>query len=119
MRAFFGRAQIRALSRRYPCAVRLEKFQKNAIFQEIVAGGLDPSECDLTQGAAEVRISHVPSGSVFILGGDARRYTGSYVVGDSALSWPYVAQHILAMALHGLDHLFGGGGRRPQLPRMT
>jgi hypothetical protein len=91
MRRFFGRAQIRALSRRYPCAVRLEKFQKNAIFQEIVAGGLDPSECDLTQGAAEVRISHVPSGSVFILGGDARRYTGSYVVGDSALSWPYVA----------------------------
>jgi hypothetical protein len=32
---------------------------------------------------------------------------------------PEAVQHILAMALHGLDHLFGGGGRRPQLPPMT
>jgi hypothetical protein len=69
----------------------LEKFQKNAIFREIVEGGLDPIECELVEGAEEVRISHVPSGSVFILGGDALLYTGSYVVGDSALSWPYEA----------------------------
>ncbi len=54
-------------------------------------GGLDPIECDLDEGGAEVRISHMPSGSVFILGGDASRYTGSYVVGDSASSWPYEA----------------------------
>jgi hypothetical protein len=32
---------------------------------------------------------------------------------------PEAVQHVLAMALHGLDHLFGGGGRRPQLPPMT
>jgi hypothetical protein len=69
----------------------LEKFQKNAIFREIEAGGLDPRECDLAEGPEEVRISHMPSGSYFILGGDARRYTGSYVVGESTLLWPYVA----------------------------
>jgi len=71
--------------------VRLEKFQRNAIFRGIVEGGLNPFECELDEGAAEVRISHVLSGSVFILGGDARRYSGSYVVGDSALPWPYEA----------------------------
>jgi hypothetical protein len=29
---------------------------------------------------------------------------------------PEAVQHILAMALHALAHLFGGGGRPPQLP---
>jgi len=29
---------------------------------------------------------------------------------------PEAVQHILAMALQGLDHLFGDGGRPPQLP---
>jgi len=71
--------------------VQLEKFQRNAIFRGILDGGLDPIECELAESVVEVRIKHVPSGSVFILGGDARRYTGSYVVGDSALSWPYEA----------------------------
>jgi hypothetical protein len=71
--------------------VRLEKFQKNAIFREIVEGGLDPIECELAEDAEEVRIRHLPSGSFFILGGDARRYAGRYVVGDSALSRPYEA----------------------------
>jgi hypothetical protein len=69
--------------------VHLEKFQSNAIFEEIVAGGLDPSECDLTEGDAEIRISHMPSGSYFVLGGNALAYSGSYVVGNSAVSWPY------------------------------
>jgi hypothetical protein len=71
--------------------VRLEKYQRNAIFQEIVAGGLDPNECNLTGGDQEVSISHVPSGWYFILGGDARGYSGSYGVGDSTISWPYDA----------------------------
>lgn len=61
------------------------------MFQEIVAGGLDASACDLTEGAMEVRISHVPSGSYFILGGNALGYSGNYVVGDSAITWPYEA----------------------------
>ncbi len=69
--------------------MRLEKYQRNAIFQEIVEAGLDPNECDLTEGAKEVNISHVPSRSYFILGGDALRYSGSYAVGGSTISWPY------------------------------
>jgi len=32
---------------------------------------------------------------------------------------PEAVQHILAMALHGLDHLLRGGARPPQLPLMT
>jgi hypothetical protein len=68
--------------------VQLQKYQKNDIFLEIVAGGLDPNECDLTEGVEEVRISHVTSRSYFTLEGDARKYTGSYVVGDT-LPWPY------------------------------
>src|SRR5712692_7348659 len=71
--------------------MRLEKFQRNAMFKEIVAGGLDPNECDLTEGDAEVRVSHVPSGAFFILGGDATRYTGSYAVGSSTVTWPFEA----------------------------
>jgi hypothetical protein len=70
--------------------VRLEKFQSNTIFQGIVESGLAPIECELDEGA-EVRITHTPSGSVFILGGNALRYTGSYVVGHSALSRQYEA----------------------------
>jgi hypothetical protein len=48
-----------------------------AIFREIMVGGLDPIECELTEGAEEVGISHhLPSGSDFILGGGARRHIG-------------------------------------------
>jgi hypothetical protein len=69
----------------------LEKYQSNAIFRAIEAGGLAPDDCVLTDGAAEVRIRHVPSGSLFILGGTALRFTGSYTVGASAVVWPYDA----------------------------
>lgn len=55
------------------CAVG--RFQQNAIFREIVEGGLDPTEGDLTEGAEEVGISHLPSGSGVILGGGASRHT--------------------------------------------
>jgi hypothetical protein len=68
--------------------VHLEKFQSNAVFRAIAAGGLEPRECDLTEGDTEIRISHVPSGSYFVLGGSAIAYTGTYVVGNSAVSWP-------------------------------
>jgi len=72
--------------------VRLEKYQRNSIFRAIEAGGLDPNECDPppdTEDASEVRITHTPSGSYFILGGDLLRHTWSYVVGDGWLSLPY------------------------------
>jgi hypothetical protein len=68
--------------------VRLEKYQRNAIFEEIVAGGLDARECDLSERETEVRISHGPSGSHFTLSG-VGLYSGEYVVGDSEISWPY------------------------------
>jgi hypothetical protein len=72
--------------------VPLEKFQSNAIFEEIVAGGLDPKKCDLTKGyGAAASISHVPSGSVFILDDNVLPYTGKYVVGNSELVRPYQA----------------------------
>jgi hypothetical protein len=50
---------------------------------------LDPSECDLAEGDAEIRITFVPYGSLFLLGGNALAYTGNYVIGDSAVSWSY------------------------------
>src|ERR1019366_7556755 len=58
----------------------------------MVAGGLDPKKCDLTKGyGAAASISHVPSGSVFILDDNVLPYTGKYVVGNSELVRPYQA----------------------------
>jgi hypothetical protein len=54
----------------------LEQFQQNAIFREIVEGGLDPIECELTELAEGVGISHLLSESGFILGGGASRHSG-------------------------------------------
>jgi hypothetical protein len=78
--------------------VRLEKFQRNPIYEAIVAGGLDAHECELSEPTesvgidVQVRISHGPSGSYFTIGGNALYgYTGTYVVGDSAISLPYKA----------------------------
>jgi hypothetical protein len=71
--------------------VRLETFHKNDIFEALTAGGLDPHECELAEDDREVRVVHVPSGSVFTLGGDAGHYTGDRVVGTSTLSWPFAA----------------------------
>jgi hypothetical protein len=56
--------------------VRLEQFQQNAIFREIVEGGFDPIECELTELAEGVGISHLLSESGFILGGGASRHSG-------------------------------------------
>jgi hypothetical protein len=78
------------LCHHYTWDVLLEKFQRNAFFREIEAGGLDPGECDLSEGTAEVRISHKPSGSYFLVSDDALRYTGSYIVGGSTFSRSYV-----------------------------
>jgi hypothetical protein len=85
-----SRSGLQALCPHYTWIVLLEKFQRNAFFREIEAGGLDPNECDLTEGAAEVRISHKQSGSYFLVADDALRYTGSYVVGTSTFLRPYV-----------------------------
>jgi hypothetical protein len=71
--------------------VGLEKFQKNDIIEAIMAGGLDPRECELADDDREVRVVHIPSGSAFTLGGHAGHYSGNRVVGTSTLSWPFDA----------------------------
>jgi len=54
----------------------LETYQRNGILQEIVAGGLEPTDGDLIEGAEKVRVSHMPSGSYFTLLVDGDRYAG-------------------------------------------
>jgi hypothetical protein len=71
--------------------VRLEKFQRNDIIEALAAGGLDPHECELPEDDREIRVVHVPSGSVFTLGGGAGHYAGNRVVGNSTVSWPFDA----------------------------
>ena len=61
----------------YRVAMRLEKWQRNAIFNAVVAGDLDPRECSFDYDDAWVRITHRPSGSYFLLEGDALRYNGN------------------------------------------
>jgi hypothetical protein len=67
---------------------RLQKWQKNHIFETIQEAGLDPKEFDLQDDAVEVRIKHKWSLSCFIIGGDPLRYVGRYVVGDGT-DWPF------------------------------
>jgi hypothetical protein len=66
----------------------MQKWQKNQIFEAIQSVGLDPSEFDLDDNNAEVRIKHKWSESCFIVGGNSGHYVGSSVVGD-APAWPY------------------------------
>jgi hypothetical protein len=67
---------------------RLQKWQRNSIFEAIEAVGLDPREFDLAGKRAEVRIKHKRSESYFIIGGNPGHYVGNYVVGDAS-AWPY------------------------------
>lgn len=66
--------------------MKLVKWQRNAIFKAIVAGGLGARECtfDYDEGG---RITHVPSESYFLLEGDVSEYTATAFVGDNP-SWP-------------------------------
>lgn len=63
------------------------KWQRNAIFEAVVKGGLDARECTFDYDDATARITHMPSGSYFLLEGDAGRYTATAIVGDGP-SWP-------------------------------
>jgi len=62
--------------------VQLKKWQRNVIFNAVVAGKLNPSECEFDYDAPASRITHLPSGSYFLLEGDIRAYTATAVVGD-------------------------------------
>jgi hypothetical protein len=71
--------------------VKLEKWQRNAIFEAVVAGGLSTLECALDDDDAGARVTHGPSQSYFRLEGDASRYTTTTVVGEAPPSWPLEA----------------------------
>jgi hypothetical protein len=59
----------------------LQESQKNEIFEAIEKAGLDPSEFDLADDGAEVRINHTLSASCFTLYRDNTwRYFGTYFV---------------------------------------
>lgn len=63
--------------------MRTEKWQRNAIFQAVKAGGLEPSECTFVYGDDGARITHLSSQSSFVLSGDPGRYVSTAVVGES------------------------------------
>jgi hypothetical protein len=67
MNATLARAMgpTRSVRPTYPCSMRLEKVQGNALFATIIAGGLDPNECVLANDDDGPRITHLPSGSYF------------------------------------------------------
>lgn len=65
----------------------MEKWQRNVIYEAVVAGGLDPRECTFDYGDAGARITHVPSASYLLLEGDITGYTAKAVVGESE-KWP-------------------------------
>lgn len=67
--------------------MKLEKWQRNALFAAIEAGALDPRECDFEQREAEAHVVHPRSGGRFTLGQNYRGdYTGTSSVGDSSPS---------------------------------
>jgi hypothetical protein len=63
------------------------KWQRNAIFDAVVAGKLDPRRCNFEYGDAGVRLTHVASESYFLLEGDPGHYTATAVVGEGP-GWP-------------------------------
>lgn len=67
--------------------MRLGKWQRNAIYDAVVAGGLDAAECTFDYDDVECRITHVPSQSYLLIQGDPSKYTTTAVVGDG-LPWP-------------------------------
>lgn len=67
---------------------RLQKWQKNEIFEAIEIAGLNPREFDLEDVDTNVRIKHRWSASYFIIGGSPLHYVVNYVVGDGQ-AWPY------------------------------
>jgi hypothetical protein len=64
--------------------MRPEKWQRNAIFKAVAAGGLDARECAFDYDDAGGRITHVPSESYFLLEGDPGHYSATAVVGEGS-----------------------------------
>jgi hypothetical protein len=80
--------------------VDLPKYKRRVLFEAIQEAGMDPEEFDLSVGARDATLRHLPSGANFVLSGDAsgyavRRVTGDLPVEDrTGLSWYRVEQQI-------------------------
>ncbi len=66
------------------CIVTFTKVKRNDVFQAVVAGGLDPSECEFTYGNNAATLRHDRSKSSFSMGDDGHdHYMGWSGVGDT------------------------------------
>ncbi len=80
--------------------VQLEKWQRNAIFEAVKEGGLNPRECTFEYDNSRSRIMHVPSGAIFLLEGRAGTYNSTMVIGEAPprplrhYTWPTVEGRI-------------------------
>jgi hypothetical protein len=66
----------------YAFYVQLLKWQRNALFKAVEAGGLNARECAFEYDDTGARITHRPSGSYFLLEGDPAKYTCTWVIGE-------------------------------------
>jgi hypothetical protein len=81
--------------------VEPQKWQRNAMFEAVAAGGLDAREYTLQYDDMEASIIHVPSASFFLLEGEAGHYTTTAVVGEmptlgqlDAYTWAKVEERV-------------------------
>lgn len=76
------------------------KWQRNAIFEAVAAGGLDARECTFNYDDAKACITHVPSESSFLLEGDPGHYSSTAVVGEGpscsseSFTWTKVEERV-------------------------
>jgi hypothetical protein len=83
-----------------PPTPRIQKWQKNQVFDAIKAIELDPAEFDLDNDDTATRIKHRWSESCFTIGGEPGHYIGTYIVGDGqpwrydAYSWQAVMRKV-------------------------
>lgn len=84
----------------YAVVVEPPKWQRNAIFKAVVAGGLDAAGCRLDAYDGGWRITHVSSQSYFVNEGVVSPFTTSWVVGDNppwrieSYSWTAVTDRV-------------------------
>lgn len=83
----------------------MTKVQRNAIFRAVVAGGLDPSECEFGYQGNSAHLRHDASESTFSVGGDNHGHYMSFVkVGDNKQKtyttgdWDNVLSYIMQWA---------------------
>ena len=67
--------------------MRPQKWQRNQIYEAVVAGGLDVSACTFDYDDVKSRITHVPSQSIFLIQDGPSPYIMTAIVGDNQ-SWP-------------------------------